>query len=245
MIVPRDYAGQRQLWEQLSQVFGDNGPCPPGPEPTACPTPWPSPTPWPQPTACPTPWPSPTPWPQPTPWPTPPPCSKAAGGVWNVWELEDIRAWTRESFPGTVFVDSPATIGAPASSLWLPLQCWDFEFHMDMEFEAGVNGGFTLGIYILDYEGKIKGQWMHEVTTGRNFCFLRTVTIARKSGSPAMWIFMGSSKRLWSVDLIPGKTGKVWVHLPMFSDAMFARPSNFMILWRNGCGDTDWVNHGY
>ena len=33
MIVPRDYAGQRQLWEQLSQVFGGNGTCPPCPDP--------------------------------------------------------------------------------------------------------------------------------------------------------------------------------------------------------------------
>lgn len=39
MIVPRDYAGQRQLWEQLSQVFGGNGPCPPPPPPPPPPRP--------------------------------------------------------------------------------------------------------------------------------------------------------------------------------------------------------------
>ena len=33
MIVPRDYAGQRLLWEQLNQVFGGNGTCPPCPDP--------------------------------------------------------------------------------------------------------------------------------------------------------------------------------------------------------------------
>ena len=45
MIVPRDYAGQRQLWEQLSQVFGGNGPDPPGPDPPGPDPPGPDPPP--------------------------------------------------------------------------------------------------------------------------------------------------------------------------------------------------------
>ena len=43
MIVPRDYAGQRQLWEQLSVVFGGPGPDPPGPDPPGPDPPGPDP----------------------------------------------------------------------------------------------------------------------------------------------------------------------------------------------------------
>ena len=263
MIVPRDYAGQRQLWEQLSVVFSGNGTRPPGPEPTGCPTPWPEPTPWPQPTpwpeptGCPTPWPEPTPWPQPTPWPeptacptpwpepTPAPCSKGVGGVWQVVKLEDLRAWTRECFRDVEEVDFAAKIGAPGDSLWLPLKCWDFDFHLEGKYGVGIIGGYTLGVYIMDKDGNVEGNWIKQWQQGSKYCFLRVVSIARKTRPPAMWIFMGSPERVWSKFLVPGETAKVWVHLPMFSDSMEVTRSSWMLMWRTGCGDTDWVNYGY
>ena len=153
-------------------------------------------------------------------------------------------AWSDAAFPNWEHVDDPASVGAPDGSLWLPLECWDFEFFMETGSQYGISVGHDLGIYILDYEQKVKGHWL-EATVARGYCYLRTVTIPRKTGSPALWIILVVKGKYWCVDLLPGRTGKVWVHLPLFGSQMFAVHTQYKILWRNGCGDTEWDNHGF